>query len=256
MRSRLLPAILVTIALAGILGGIAMYFRGGFGSGADMIEDGESETASADADSAAQPVHVETNLNPDLTVDENGLSRAVAVIRTKHGDVKFRFYTEDAPRTVSRVVELINEGFYNGLTFHRYVPGFVIQGGDPQGNGTGGSGKRLRAEFNKRQHVAGTVAMAPAADPDSADSQFYIALSPQPHLDEQYTVFGQVVEGMDAVRSLRPGDAMLAVYIEKTQAQEDLADEEPTSEGEPPQIDPAQAHGAQDPTKPAPASQH
>src|SRR5690606_13558453 len=108
-----------------------------------------------------------------------GLSRAVAAIRTEHGVIRFRFYSEDAPNTVKRIVELINQGFYDGLKFHRVIPGFVVQGGDPQGIGVGGSGQNLKAEFNQRKHVEGTVAMARAADPDSADSQFYIALGPQ-----------------------------------------------------------------------------
>jgi len=94
------------------------------------------------------------------------------------------------------------------------VPGFVVQGGDPQGNGTGGSGQHMKAEFNARRHIDGAVAMARAGDPDSADSQFYITLGVQPHLDRQYTVFGQVIEGMDAVRKIQPGDQMTSVIIE------------------------------------------
>jgi cyclophilin family peptidyl-prolyl cis-trans isomerase len=135
-------------------------------------------------------------------------------ITTPHGVIRYKFYSNDAPKTVSRMLELIRAGFYNGLTFHRVLPGFVAQGGDPNGNGTGGSGQRLKAEFNERRHVEGTVAMARANDPDSADSQFYITLAPQPHLDRNYTVFGQVVEGMDVVRKLQVGDKMLSVTIE------------------------------------------
>ncbi len=155
-----------------------------------------------------------TNQNPDLSVDENGLSKATVVINTNKGIIKYKLYPKDAPNTVNRIVELINKGFYNGLVFHRVVPGFVVQGGDPQGNGTGGSGQRIRAEFNSRRHVEGTVAMARATDPDSADSQFYITLSPQPQLDRSYTVFGQVIEGMDVVRNLQLGDKMVSVTIE------------------------------------------
>ncbi|MGE0615671.1 MAG: peptidylprolyl isomerase [Bacteriovoracia bacterium] len=155
-----------------------------------------------------------TNMNPDMNVGEDGLSKATAVITTTKGQVTFKFYTKDAPNTVARIVELINQGFYNGLKFHRVVPGFVIQGGDPDGNGTGGSGKKLKAEFNQRKHREGTVAMARAADPDSADSQFYIALDRQPHLDGQYTVFGQVITGMDIVKSIQVGDKMESVVIQ------------------------------------------
>jgi peptidylprolyl isomerase/peptidyl-prolyl cis-trans isomerase B (cyclophilin B) len=151
---------------------------------------------------------------PDLTVDAQGLSKATVKITTPHGVIKYKFYTNDAPNTVKRMVELIQQGFYNGLTFHRVIPGFVAQGGDPNGNGTGGSGQKLKAEFNQRKHVDGTLAMARAADPNSADAQFYICLGPQPHLDNSYTVFGQVIEGMDAVRKLQVGDKMTSVTIE------------------------------------------
>lgn len=139
----------------------------------------------------------------------------VFVIETPYGAVTVQTFPEDAPKTVARITELIRSGFYDGLTFHRVVPGFVVQGGDPEGTGRGGSGQTIPAEFNARKHVAGTVAMARAADPDSADSQFYICLSRQPHLDGKYTVFGQVVDGMDAVRKIRPGDPMLRVYVKE-----------------------------------------
>ncbi|MBC7690385.1 MAG: peptidylprolyl isomerase [Methylotenera sp.] len=155
-----------------------------------------------------------TNLTPDLMIDGNGLSKATVIVTTNKGVIRFKFYPKDAPNTVTRIIELINKGFYNGLKFHRVVPGFVVQGGDPQGNGTGGSGQKLKAEFNDRKHVEGAVAMARAQDPDSADSQFYIALAPQPHLDHSYTVFGQVIEGMDVVKKLQPEDKMISLIIE------------------------------------------
>ncbi|NBU22086.1 peptidylprolyl isomerase [bacterium] len=134
-------------------------------------------------------------------------------MKTNQGTIKFKFYTQDAPKTVARIVELIQQGFYNGLTFHRVVPGFVIQGGDPSGNGTGGSGQRLQAEFNNRQHIEGTVAMARAEDPNSADSQFYISLGTHPHLDHNYTVFAQVIEGMDVAKQIKVGDKILSILI-------------------------------------------
>jgi cyclophilin family peptidyl-prolyl cis-trans isomerase len=150
----------------------------------------------------------------DLSVDANGLSKSTVVVTTNEGVIKFKFYPQDAPNTVNRVVQLVNQGFYNGLTFHRVVPGFVVQGGDPLGNGTGGSGQKLKAEFNNRRHIEGTVAMARASDPDSADSQFYISLGTHPHLDHNYTVFGQVIDGMDVVRKIKVGDKMTNVHIE------------------------------------------
>jgi cyclophilin family peptidyl-prolyl cis-trans isomerase len=150
----------------------------------------------------------------NLNTDSNGLSQATVVLTTTKGVIKYKFYAKDAPKTTARIVELIQQGFYNGLTFHRVVPGFVIQGGDPIGNGTGGSGQKLSAEFNERRHLEGTVAMARAADPNSADSQFYISLGRHPHLDRSYTVFGQVTEGMDVAKQIAVGDRMTSVTIE------------------------------------------
>jgi cyclophilin family peptidyl-prolyl cis-trans isomerase len=135
-------------------------------------------------------------------------------IKTIHGDIVFKFYPEDAPATVRRISDLVTSGFYNGLSFHRVVDGFVVQGGDPTGTGSSGSGKKLKAEFNQRKHIKGTVAMARAQDPDSADSQFYISLGDFPHLDGQYTVFGQVIEGIDVASKIKQGDKMIAVVLE------------------------------------------
>jgi cyclophilin family peptidyl-prolyl cis-trans isomerase len=162
----------------------------------------------------ASPQAPLANGKVDLTVDSNGLSRTTVVINSTQGVIKFKFYPQDAPNTVNRFIELIKKGFYNGLTFHRVVPGFVVQGGDPLGNGTGGSGQKLKAEFNDRRHIEGAVAMARAQDPNSADSQFYIALGTLPALDHNYTVFGQVIEGMDVVRKLKVGDKMTSVTLE------------------------------------------
>jgi peptidylprolyl isomerase/peptidyl-prolyl cis-trans isomerase B (cyclophilin B) len=155
-----------------------------------------------------------SNPNPDLTPDAGGMSRATVIVTTTQGVIKFKLYPKDAPNTVKRIIELVNQGFYNGLAFHRVVPGFVIQGGDPLGSGKGGSGQTLKAEFNDRRHVEGTVAMARAGDPDSADSQFYVSLGTHPHLDHSYTVFGQVIEGMDVARKIKVGDKMTSVIVE------------------------------------------
>lgn len=148
----------------------------------------------------------------------------IAVIKTTKGTIKFEFYPNDAPNTVAAFIELALKGFYDGTKFHRVVPGFVIQGGDPLSKtddpmvGTGGPGYQLRAEFdpktNRQRHVDGAVAMARSQSPDSAGSQFYITLGPQPGLDGQYTVFGQVIDGMDVVRSIRVGDVMKSVTVE------------------------------------------
>jgi peptidylprolyl isomerase len=162
----------------------------------------------------------DTTMSNDLTkaletVNEAGLSQATAVIQTTRGKMKFKFYTKDAPKTAHRIAELIQKGFYNGLTFHRVVPGFVIQGGDPTGTGMGGSGVKLPAEFNSRKHVPGTVAMARAQDPNSGDSQFYICLGTHPQLDGQYTVFGQLIEGQDVAEQIQVGDRMTAVSVDQ-----------------------------------------
>jgi len=146
-----------------------------------------------------------------LNVDSSGLSTSSIVIRTVHGNITFKLYATHAPNTSRRIVELTKEGFYDGLTFHRVVPNFVVQGGDPQGNGTGGSGRKLKAEFNDLQHIRGTVAMARSQDPDSADSQFYIALSTLPHLDKKYTIFGQVIEGGDLLDKISVGDKIISM---------------------------------------------
>jgi cyclophilin family peptidyl-prolyl cis-trans isomerase len=131
----------------------------------------------------------------------------------KGGTISIEFYPDSAPNTVANFEKLANSGFYNGLTFHRVEPGFVVQGGDPNGDGTGGPGYKIKAEFNTRKHITGTVAMARASHPDSAGSQFYICLAPAPFLDNQYTVFGQVTEGMDLVQRIRRGDKMTSVKV-------------------------------------------
>ena len=137
-----------------------------------------------------------------------------AVITLDNGnEIRIEFYPDDAPKTVENFVTLAKKGFYNGLTFHRVAPNFVVQGGDPKGNGTGGPGYTIKAEFNTRKHVRGAVAMARSQDPDSAGCQFYITYGPTPHLDGSYTVFGQVVSGMEHVDQIRQGDKMKSVRI-------------------------------------------
>lgn len=139
---------------------------------------------------------------------------SVARISTPKGDMVFSFYPDDAPQHSAAFIKLTDAGFYDGLAFHRVEPGFVIQGGDPQGDGTGGPGYSLKAEFNDHPHVRGTVAMARAASPDSAGSQFYICLGDARFLDKQYTVFGQLTEGVETLDAIRRGDKMTKVSIE------------------------------------------
>lgn len=136
-------------------------------------------------------------------------------IETKRGTIDLKFFPDDAPIHVAAFLNLVEQGFYNGLTFHRVEPGFVIQGGCPDGNGTGGPGYHLPAEFNAKPHLLGTVAMARTSDPNSAGSQFYICLDAVPFLDGQYTVFGETVAGKDVIAKIKRGDVMDTVTFIK-----------------------------------------
>jgi peptidylprolyl isomerase len=122
------------------------------------------------------------------------------------GDVNIRLRPDLAPKHVARITELVKSGFYDGLTFHRVIDGFVAQGGCPDGNGMGGSGEHIPAEFNAEKHVRGTMSMARSSDPDSASSQFFICLDEVPYLDNQYTVWGQVSSGMEHVDAIPKGE--------------------------------------------------
>ncbi len=124
---------------------------------------------------------------------------------TEYGRTVIELYPDVAPNHVARIKELTRQGFYNGVKFHRVIPGFMAQTGDPTGTGMGGSGKKLNAEFNDKHHGRGTVSMARANDINSADSQFFICFEDAGFLDGQYTVFGQVVSGMEAIDSLKAG---------------------------------------------------
>lgn len=135
-------------------------------------------------------------------------------VATARGDIVFKLFPDDAPRHCAAFIKLADAGFYDGLAFHRVEPGFVVQGGDPDGDGTGGPGYNLKAEFNARPHLRGTVAMARSSQPDSAGSQFYICLGDAPFLDRQYTVFGQMTEGFEALDAIKRGDVMTSVKVE------------------------------------------
>jgi len=128
------------------------------------------------------------------------------VLETTKGRVAIALRPDLAPNHVARITELVRDGFYDGLKFHRVIEGFMAQTGDPRGNGTGGSGKKLKAEFSNEMHERGTVSMARAQDPNSGDSQFFICFARAPWLDRQYTVWGQVTEGMENVDKLARGE--------------------------------------------------
>jgi peptidylprolyl isomerase len=133
-------------------------------------------------------------------------ARPHMVVTLHAGKIDIELRPDKAPRHVARMRELANGGFYDGLTIVRVAPGHVVQAGDPNFDGSGGSGQTIKAEFSDLKHLRGTVGMARDEDPDSGDSQFYICLADRPHLDGRYTVFGQVVSGMELLDRLEPGD--------------------------------------------------
>lgn len=143
------------------------------------------------------------------------MKNRTAVIETNKGTIRFLLYEDLAPITAANFIELAERKFYDGLTFHRVEPGFVIQGGCPWGNGMGGSDKKIPLEVTPelKHGEAGAVAMARSSDPNSASSQFYITLGPAAFLDNNYAVFGRVIEGQSVVNSIRVGDKMTQVSI-------------------------------------------
>ena len=129
------------------------------------------------------------------------------IMNLKNGQVKIELRPDLAPSHVARITELTKEGFYDGIVFHRVIPGFMAQTGDPTGTGTGGSKKpNLKAEFSRERHVRGTCSMARSGSPDSANSQFFICFDDAPWLDGQYTVWGKVVAGMEHIDAVKKGD--------------------------------------------------
>ena len=145
-----------------------------------------------------------------------------AIIETNHGAITIELYEDKTPITAGNFIDLVERGFYDGLKFHRYEPNFVIQGGDPRGNGTGGfvdpqtkRERRIKLEVSPdlKHGDAGAVAMARSQDPNSASCQFYITLGPAAFLDMNYAVFGRVIDGMDAVKQIRAGDSMTKVTL-------------------------------------------
>ncbi len=159
--------------------------------------------AAAPADATAVPATEEKKDESQPTA-ENPLENTL-YLELKDGRVVIQLMPEVAPNHVKRIKELVRQGFYDGVPFHRVIDGFMAQTGDPTGTGTGGSGTKIDAEFNAEKHVRGTVAMARAADPNSADSQFFIVFQEAPHLDGNYTAFGKVTEGMELVDKIKKG---------------------------------------------------
>src|ERR1700720_2798588 len=131
------------------------------------------------------------------------------ILDTTKGRVVIEMRPDLAPGHVTRIKELVRDGFYDGIVFHRVIDGFMAQTGCPHGTGTGGSGKKLKAEFNKEKHVRGTVSMARAGDPNSGDSQFFICFADAPFLNGQYTVWGTVTDGMENVDKIKRGEPVI-----------------------------------------------
>ncbi len=164
------------------------------------------------------------NKRPEMALDPTRTYHAT--LKLAHGDVRIQLFAADAPETVNSFVFLSRQGYYDGVTFHRVIQGFMAQGGDPTGTGTGGPGYYVPDEVNQNKHGdEGGVAMAKTNAPNSAGSQFYITIAPTPFLDKDYTVFGRVVSGMDVVKKIRlrdpdrdraPGDAITTIEIEES----------------------------------------
>jgi len=161
-------------------------------------------------------VHAEGKYRTFTKEEIKKMAETKAVIETKFGNIELRFFPEKAPNHVNNFIELAKKGFYEGTTFHRVIPGFMIQGGDPNSkstdksrHGTGSPGYSIKAEFNDKLHKRGVLSMARSANPDSAGSQFFICVADSSFLDRQYTVFGEVVSGMEAADKIvnQPKDA-------------------------------------------------
>lgn len=161
------------------------------------IKEENSQTGIGENEVMADTGKVKTQVNTDekLVRDKN----PIVVIETDFGNIELELFWKETPITAGNLLKLVNKGFYNGLTFHRIVPDFVIQGGDPEGTGRGGPGYSILFEQAKTKHLRGSLGMARSQDPNSAGSQFYICLKDLPRLDGNYVVFGKVIKGMEAV---------------------------------------------------------
>ncbi|MDV2504526.1 MAG: peptidylprolyl isomerase [bacterium] len=137
----------------------------------------------------------------------------MVTIETVKGTITLELFEDDAPNTVANFIALAEKGYYDGLTFHRVIEDFMIQGGDPKGDGTGGPGYSIRDEINPRSHKRGALSMAKTAAPDTGGSQFFITHKPTPWLDGKHTVFGQVTEGMEVVDAIEQGDKITKVTV-------------------------------------------
>ena len=210
--------ILLTVLL------ITMVLLFGCSSNPEHSEPSTPSTPSTPSESPAEPPDEsdQTDGYPPMTIDVN--KTYIANIETDKGTIRVELFAKDAPKTVNNFVYLAREGFYDGTTFHRVIPGFMAQGGDPTGTGTGGPGYTFEDEINQHSHATGVISMANSG-PDTNGSQFFITYAPQPHLDGLHTVFGQVIEGMNVLNRLTPrdptenpsftGDKIITITIEE-----------------------------------------
>ncbi len=192
---------------------------------------GASSTSAATASTASTPATAPTTAGgttkkydaaPPLTIDQN--KKYFATIKMDIGDIRLELFPKDAPQSVNSFVFLARDGYYDGVTFHRVVEGFVAQAGDPTGTGSGGPGYTIPDEVNSRKFLEGTLGMAKTSAPNSAGSQWFIDYSPQPSLDGGYTVFGQLVSGRDVLDKIKlrnpasattPGTVINTIAIEE-----------------------------------------
>jgi cyclophilin family peptidyl-prolyl cis-trans isomerase len=171
-------------------------------------------SAAPDADALIRPAP--TTVAPDVYAAARLVSPPVSTqvyLDTDRGTIQIELAVLDAPLTVENFISLARKGYFNGLSVHRVVPDFVVQDGDPRGDGEGGPGYSIRDELNQRPYLRGTVGMALDPWPDTGGSQYFIAHSPQPHLDAKYTVFGRVIAGMDVVDKIQQWDVIRSVRV-------------------------------------------
>jgi len=177
---------------------------------ASKPEDSSGEAPKPVTDSEEAPKPKTYSAPPPMTIDT---SRSLtAVIETEKGNLVLELFAKDVPVTVNNFVSLARDGFYDGVTFHRVIPDFMAQGGDPTGTGAGGPGYRFEDEFSEHGHIEGTLSMANAG-PNTNGSQFFITYAPTPWLDGKHSVFGQLTEGMDVLKSLKNGNVINRIRI-------------------------------------------
>jgi cyclophilin family peptidyl-prolyl cis-trans isomerase len=176
--------------------------------GDDNDDDGTNGSGATPVPTQGGSVTQSYAAEPPMTIDQN--KRYFATIKMDIGDIKLELFPKDAPHHVNSFVFLSREGFYDGVTFHRVIPGFVAQAGDPTGTGSGGPGYTIQDEVNSRTFEDGTLGMAKTSQPNSAGSQWFICYAAQPNLNGGYTVFGQLLEGRDVLDQITPRDPSVA----------------------------------------------